>query len=306
MTTDSIRGDITLAPGTGAVYLAQAERSRLSRLLAAARAKPLGAISLVIIVVLVLTAALAPLLAPYGPYELGADIFQKPSAFHLMGTDEIGRDVFSRIIYGARISLLVGLLAVGMGTVVGSLVGLVSGYCGGWVDTVLQRFVDIIMAFPGLVLALVVISILGTGTVKSTLAIAVVIIPGAARVVRGVVLSVKERPFVEAARAMGCTGTQIVRRHVVPNVMAPVIILGSITLGNAILIEASLSFLGLGTPLPKPSWGAMLAGTGRRFMEVAPWLALFPGLAISITVLAFNMLGDAVRDLLDPRLRGSR
>lgn len=278
----------------------------LGGLLRSARRKPLGAVSLAVIVGLVLIAVLADVVAPYGPYELSADIFQSPGAYHLMGTDEIGRDVFSRVVHGARVSLFVGLIAVGLGTLVGSLIGLVSGYFGGALDAVLQRLVDIIMAFPGLVLALVVISILGVGTFKSTLAIAVVIIPGAARVVRGVVLSVKERPFVEAARALGCTDAQILRRHVVVNVVAPVIILASITLGNAILIEASLSFLGLGTPLPKPSWGAMLAGTGRRFMEVAPWLALFPGLAISLTVLSFNLLGDAVRDLLDPRLRGAR
>ncbi len=271
-----------------------------------ARRKPLGAISFLVLAGIVLAAVFADLLSPYSPYELTADTFQSPGTYHLMGTDEIGRDVFSRVLHGARVSLYVGLIAVGLGTMLGSLVGLVSGYFGGVLDTVLQRLVDVVMAFPGLVLALVGISVLGTGTFKSTVAIAVVIVPGAARVVRGVALSVKQRPFVEAARSMGCTEVQILRRHIVVNVIAPVIILASITLGNAILIEASLSFLGLGTPLPQPSWGAMLAGTGRRFMEVAPWLAIFPGLAISITVRAFNLLGDAVRDLLDPRLRGAR
>jgi peptide/nickel transport system permease protein len=290
--------------GRGAALSTQ--HSALSTVVRLARRKPLGAIAAVVLVVMALGAIFAGQLAPYSPYELSTDAFQRPSVYHLMGTDEIGRDVFSRVLYGARISLFVGLIAVGLGTMLGSLIGLLSGYFGGVTDTVLQRLVDVIMAFPGLVLALVVISILGTGTFKSTLAIAVVIVPGAARVVRGVVLSVKQRPFVEAARSMGCTEVQILRRHIVVNVVAPVIILASITLGNAILIEASLSFLGLGTPLPKPSWGAMLAGTGRRFMEVAPWLAIFPGLAISLAVLAFNLLGDAVRDLLDPRLRGAR
>jgi ABC-type dipeptide/oligopeptide/nickel transport system permease subunit len=306
MISDSVHGEVGLAPGAAVRGLGAAERSRASRLWQSARRKPLGAVSFVIIAVLLLAAVFADVLAPYGPYELSVDVFERPSAYHLMGTDEIGRDVFSRVVHGARISLFVGVVAVGLGTLAGSFVGLISGYFGGKLDTVLQRIVDIIMAFPGLVLALMVVSILGTGTYKSTVAIAVVLIPGAARVVRGVVLSVKERPFVEAARSMGCTDAQILRRHVIRNVLAPVIILASITLGNAILIEASLSFLGLGTPLQKPSWGAMLAGTGRRFMEVAPWLALFPGLAISITVLAFNLLGDAVRDLMDPRLRGSR
>jgi peptide/nickel transport system permease protein len=281
-------------------------RGRLGRLASQARQKPLGTVSLAVIFVLILSALLADYIAPYDPFALSSSIFQSPDVYHLMGTDEIGRDVFSRIIYGARISLYVGLVAVGLGTLGGSLLGMISGYFGGAVDSVLQRFVDMVQAFPGLVLALVVISVLGTGTTRSMLAIAVVLIPGAARVVRGVVLSVKERPFVEAARAMGCNDLQILRRHIVSNVIPPVIVLASITLGNAILIEAALSFLGLGTPLPQPSWGAMLSGTGRRFMEVAPWLAIFPGLAISITVLAFNLFGDAVRDLLDPRLRGSR
>ena len=272
-----------------------------------ARKKPLGAISALIVVGLVLVAIFAEVLAPYGPYELGVgENFESPSVFHLMGTDEIGRDVFSRVLHGARISLFVGVVAVVFGTALGALVGLVSGYFGGWVDAVLQRGVDIIMAFPGLVLALVVVSVLGVSTTKSMIAIAIVLIPGAARVVRGVVLTLKERPFVEAARALGANDTRILSRHIVVNTVAPVIILASITLGNAILIEASLSFLGLGTPLPKPSWGAMLAGTGRRFMEVAPWLAFFPGAAISLAVLSFNLLGDAVRDLLDPRLRGAR
>jgi peptide/nickel transport system permease protein len=272
----------------------------------AARRKPLGALSFAVIVLLVFLAAFAGVISPYGPYELGLDTLQGPGAYHLMGTDEIGRDVFSRVVHGARVSLYVGLIAVTLGTLGGSLIGLISGYFGGWTDSIIQRLIDIIMAFPGLVLALVVISVLGTGTTKSMVAIAVVLIPGAARVVRGVVLSLKERPFVEAARAIGGTHLHILRRHVMVNTVAPVIILISITLGNAILIEASLSFLGLGTPLPKPSWGAMLAGSGRRYMEQAPWLALFPGLAISLTVLAFNLLGDAVRDLLDPRLRGTR
>lgn len=271
-----------------------------------ARRKPLGAVSFVVIIFMIGAAIFAGQIAPYGPYELSIDTFQGPSAFHLMGTDEIGRDVFSRVLYGARVSLFVGLIAVVLGTLLGSFIGMISGYFGGLLDSTLQRLVDIIMAFPGLVLALVVISVLGTGTFKSTIAIAVVIVPGAARVVRGVTLAVKQRPFVEAARSMGCTEAQILRRHILTNVLAPVIVLASITLGNAILIEASLSFLGLGTPLPKPSWGAMLAGTGRRFMEIAPWLAIFPGLAISLAVLSFNLLGDAVRDLLDPRLRGSR
>ena len=200
-------------------------------------------------------------------------------------------------------SLWVGLLAVGIGTVAGTIVGLMSGYWEGWLDLVLQRVMDALMAIPALILALAIVSVLTPSTTNAMLAIAVVIIPGNSRIVRGAVLSAKQNPYVEAAQALGCRHRRILISHILPNVTAPILIIASIWLGNAILIEASLSFLGLGTQPPTPSWGLMLSSTGRAFMEQAPWLAIFPGLAISLAVLAFNLFGDALRDAWDPKLR---
>jgi len=268
--------------------------------------QPIGAIGTAIILVIVITAIFAPLIAPYDPIQISRDTFHSPSFSHIMGTDDLGRDVFSRVAYGARISLYVGIIAVIFGTLSGAVIGLVSGFFGGWVDLVIQRLVDAILAFPGIVLAMALVSVLGTNTTNALLAIAIVIIPTTARVIRGAVLSVKQNVYIEAAQAIGATPVRVMFRHVLPNVVAPILILVSASLGNAILIEASLSFLGLATQPPDPSWGLMLSGTGRRYMEQAPWLAIFPGLAISLTVLSFNMLGDVIRDVLDPRLRGSR
>ena len=268
--------------------------------------KPLGAASAIVIAVLALSALSAPYVAPYDPIGISIDTFQAPSSTHFFGTDDLGRDMFSRILHGSRISLYVGFLAVALGSVGGALVGLVSGFAGGWVDMVIQRIVDAVLAFPGIVLAMSLVAVLGTSTTNALLAIAIVIIPFQSRVVRGAVLSVKQNVYVEAALTIGASPQRIMIRHVLPNVVAPILILISASLGNAILIEAGLSFLGLSTQPPEPSWGLMLSGTGRRYMEEAPWLAIFPGLAIALTVLAFNLLGDVVRDVLDPRLRGSR
>ncbi len=271
--------------------------------------KPLGAISAVILCGLIATAALAPLIAPYDPYrfnlnERGLPIrLHPPDAKFLFGTDTHGRDMLSRIIYGARVSLIVGFLSVAIGTLAGTLIGLVSGYWEGSIDQALQRLVDTLMAFPGIVLALAVLSVLGQSLLNIILVIGLVIAPGASRVVRGTVLSVKHNTYVDAARAAGASSWRIILWHILPNVFAPILIIASVWLGNAIVIEAALSFLGLGTPPPTPTWGGMLSGEGRRSLETAPYLAIFPGLAISIVVLAFNMFGDAVRDLLDPRLR---
>jgi len=273
------------------------------------RRKPLGAISAVILCGLIATAALAPLIAPYDPYrfnlnERGLPIrLHPPDAKFLFGTDTHGRDMLSRIIYGARVSLIVGFLSVAIGTLAGTLIGLVSGYWEGSIDQALQRLVDTLMAFPGIVLALAVLSVLGQSLLNIILVIGLVIAPGASRVVRGTVLSVKHNTYVDAARAAGASSWRIILWHILPNVFAPILIIASVWLGNAIVIEAALSFLGLGTPPPTPTWGGMLSGEGRRSLETAPYLAIFPGLAISIVVLAFNMFGDAVRDLLDPRLR---
>jgi len=268
--------------------------------------KPLGAASAVLIVVLVLTAILADVLAPYDPLAAQPEIrLAAPSRAHPFGTDDIGRDVLSRIVYGARISLWVGLLAVGIGTLGGMIIGLACGYWEGRLDLVLQRVMDAVQAIPGLVLALAIVSVLKPNTTNAMLAIAMVIIPGNSRIVRGAVLSAKQNRYVEAAQALGCQQPRIVMSHILPNVTAPILIIASIWLGNAILIEASLSFLGVGTQPPDPSWGLMLSTTGRAFFEQAPWLAVFPGLAISLAVLGFNLFGDTLRDAWDPKLRRS-
>jgi peptide/nickel transport system permease protein len=278
--------------------------SRGTPLWAAMRRKPLGLAAAALLVVLVLTAVFADVLAPYDPLETRPEIrLQPPSRAHLFGTDDIGRDVLSRVIHGSRISLWVGLLAVGIGTVVGMIIGLACGYWEGRLDLALQRVMDAIMAIPGLVLALAIVSVLKPNTTNAMLAIAMVIIPGNSRIVRGAVLSAKQNRYVEAAQALGCRHPHILLNHILPNVTAPILVIASIWLGNAILIEASLSFLGLGTQPPEPSWGLMLSSTGRAFMEQAPWLAIFPGLAISLAVLAFNLFGDTLRDAWDPKLR---
>ena len=271
--------------------------------------KPLGAVSAAIVGALIAVALFAPVLAPRDPYAFNLDErglpvrMQAPSATFLLGTDPLGRDVLSRIVYGARVSLIVGFASVMIGTLLGTTLGLISGYWEGRVDQVIQRGVDTAMAIPGIVLALAVMSVLGQSLTNIILVIGLVIALGASRVVRGTVLAVKQQTFIDAAQACGASPGRIVLRHVLPNVFAPILIIGTVWLGNAIVIEAALSFLGLGTPPPTPTWGGMLSGEGRRNLETAPYLAIFPGLAISIVVLAFNMLGDALRDLLDPRLR---
>ena len=278
-------------------------------LLDIARRKPLGTAGAIVTLALIFAAVFAPVISPYDPYEFnltdqGLPVRQQaPSSEFLFGTDALGRDVLSRIIYGARVSLMVGFLSVALGTSVGTAIGVISGYWGGKVDQVLQRIVDTFMAFPGIVLALAVVAVLGQSLINIVLVIAIVIAPGSSRVIRGAVLAIKENVYIEAARSIGASDMRIAIRHILPNVVAPIIIIATVWVGNAIVIEAALSFLGLGTPPPTPTWGGMLAGEGQRNLENAPWLAIFPGLAISIVVLSFNMLGDALRDVLDPRLR---
>ena len=278
----------------------------LGELVTALRRNPLGVASAGIIVLLALTATFADVVAPYDPLAPQPEIrLSAPSRAHPFGTDDIGRDVLSRVIYGSRISLWVGLLAVGIGTIVGMLIGLVSGYWEGRLDMMLQRVMDAVQAIPGLLLALAIVSVLRPSTTNAMIAIAIVIIPGNSRIVRGAVLSAKQNRYVEAAQAMGCRHQRIILRHILPNVTARILIIASIWFGNAILIEASLSFLGVGTQPPEPSWGLMLSTTGRAFFEQAPWLAVFPGLAISLAVLGFNLFGDTLRDAWDPKLRRS-
>ena len=282
----------------------EVEIGRLRSLWATMCRKPLGAASAALILALVLTAILADAIAPYDPLAAQPAIrLAAPSWAHPFGTDDIGRDVLSRVIHGCRISLWVGLLAVGIGTLAGMAIGLVCGYCEGRTDLILQRFMDGIQAIPGLVLALAIVSVLRPSTTNAMIAIAMVIIPGNSRIVRGAVLSAKQNRYVEAAQAIGCRHPRIILSHILPDVTAPILVIASIWLGNAILIEATLSFLGVGTQPPTPSWGLMLSSTGRAFMEQAPWLAIFPGLAISLAVLAFNLFSDTLREAWDPKLR---
>ncbi len=277
---------------------------RTRALFIALKRKPLGAAAAALLLVIVLTAIFAEVLAPYDPLATQPEIrLAAPSWEHPFGTDDIGRDGLSRVIHGSRISLWVGLLAVGIGTAAGMIIGLLCGYCEGRVDLIFQRVMDAIQAIPGLVLALAIVSVLRPNTTNAMLAIAMVIIPGNSRIVRGAVMSAKQNRYVEAAQAIGCRHPRIILGHILPNVTAPILVIASIWLGNAILIEASLSFLGVGTQPPTPSWGLMLSSTGRAFMEQAPWLAIFPGLAISLAVLGFNLFGDTLRDAWDPKLR---
>jgi ABC-type dipeptide/oligopeptide/nickel transport system permease subunit len=266
--------------------------------------KPLGTLGLTIVLILILVALFAPFIATAQPNDIsGAARLKAPGAAHFFGTDDLGRDVFSRVVYGSRISIQVGVIAVGISTIIGALVGLLSGYLGGAVDMIFQRIVDALMAMPLLIFALAIVSALGPSIINVMLAVGLALAPGLSRVVRGSVITVREHLFIEAARSMGATDIRIVLRHVLPNVMAPIVVLATAGLGGAILAEGALSFLGVGTPPPAPSWGGMLSGSSRTYMETAPWLAIFPGLALTLTVLGFNILGDALQDYFDPRLR---
>lgn len=269
-----------------------------------ARRRPLGAIAALIILTLIVVSALAPWLAPHDPFKINpAGLLKAPSLQNWMGTDEYGRDVMSRIIWGSRVSLLVGLMSVALGTTTGAVIGLITGYFGGKVDHIVQRIMDVLMAIPGLILALAMVAALGASIHNVVLALSLTIIPGASRVIRSSAVSLRESMFVDAARNLGYSNLRIIFRHIMPNCVAPYIIIATSALGSAILSEAGLSFLGLGTPPPSPSWGGMLSGSAQRFMTEAPWLAVFPGLAITLVVFGFSFLGDALRDLLDPRLR---
>ncbi|HLZ72625.1 MAG TPA: ABC transporter permease [Dehalococcoidia bacterium] len=294
-------------PGTGAILglPESAGDRRLARYLQVARANPLGVFGGVLILVLIVVGILAPAIAPYPIDKFAGVPIKAPSAAHLFGTDKFGRDIFSRVVHGARISLEVGFFSVILGTLVGMIIGTISGYAGGLVDAVIQRSVDTAIAFPQLILLLIVIRVLGPSIVNVILVIAIGIVPGVARVVRGAVLSEARNAYVEAARATGASGARIVGRHLVPNVLPLTIVIATTLLGTAILAEASLSFLGLGITPPNPSWGADISAARNSF-PINTWSALFPGIAISLTVLGFNLLGDALRDILDPRLRGSR
>jgi peptide/nickel transport system permease protein len=295
-TPTSVRAGQELAVGAAP---RRVRRAQLVRRLLRHRGAVAG---FVVLAALLLIALLAPLIAPYDPIAVSRTTLKPPSAQHLMGTDNIGRDILSRVIYGTRISLRMGFIAVAIAAIFGTAIGVVAGTYGKIVDNVLMRFIDALMAFPGILLALTIAAVLGPGVFNAMIAVGVASIPTFARLVRSSVLQVKQTPYVESARAVGCTDFQMITRHILPNVLTPVLVLGTLGIAGAILIGASLSFLGLGAQPPTAEWGAMLS-QGRQFMRTAWWIMAFPGLAITITVMAANLVGDGLRDALDPRLK---
>ena len=271
-----------------------------------ARKKPLGAAGGVVMLVIVFTAVFAELVATHDPIATdAAHTLARPSGEHWLGSDHLGRDIYSRIVHGARVSLIVGVASTLLGSVLGGIIGLLSGYVGGKTDLIAQRLLDILQGLPLLVLALVMSASLGPSVQNVVIAISSPIVPRAARVIRSSVLSIREMQYVEAARAVGISHLRIAFRHILPNTMGPFIVLCTAQLGSAILTEAALSFLGLGIPEPYPSWGRMLSVSAAEYAQKAPHLVLFPGIAISVAVFGSNLLGDALRDTLDPRLRGA-
>jgi peptide/nickel transport system permease protein len=271
--------------------------------------QPLGALGLLVIIVMCLAAAFANLVAPYDPLTLDyVNLLAPPSWSHPLGTDSFGRDVFSRVIYGARTALAVGFLSSILGSTLGAIIGVASAYFGGRTDLIIQRIMDVLLSFPIIVLALTVVAVLGKNIVLGIdinliIAIGVPMVPKVARVVRSSALAIRELPYIDAARAAGFSHTRIIFRHIVPNVVAPYLIMLTAFVAQAILLEASLSFLGLGVTEPTPAWGLMLSGAAIDFYQQAPWMIIFPGVAISLAVFAFNLFGDSLRDSLDPKIK---
>ncbi len=289
--SETVGRDVHAGPSPGTYALRRLARSRSA------------IVGSVLLVVIALTAILAPIISPYNPIKTNQRVpLEPPGASHVMGTDRFGRDIFTRVLWGGRISLLVGLVSVGIAAFTGVTLGLVAGYYGGRTDSVIMRFVDILLAFPGILLALAVIATLGGGLRNLMIAVGISAIPDYVRIMRGTVLSLKEREFVLAARVVGCRDLAIIFRHIFPNTMAPLTVLATLRIAGAIITGSTLSFLGLGIQPPTPEWGNMLA-EGRGFLEHAWWVALFPGLAIMLAVFSINLLGDGLRDILDPRLR---
>jgi peptide/nickel transport system permease protein len=252
---------------------------------------------------LILAAIFAPLITTYDPIKIDPPSRTlPPSRDHWMGTDAFGRDIYTRVVYGARVSLPVGLIAVSIAATVGAILGLIAGYYGSWADGIIMRFIDILLAFPNIMLALIIVAILGPNIRNVMIAVGIGAIPSYTRLIRGQVLSARELLYVEAARVVGAPTSKIMYRHILPNVVSPVIVLGTLSVGSAILAAAGLSFLGLGAQPPRPEWGSMLAD-GRSFLSSHWWVATMPGIAIAVTVLSINMFGDGLRDILDPRIR---
>lgn len=266
------------------------------------RSERLGAVAAAVIVLLALAALLAPIVAPHDPLTQDRRAFMDaPSASYFFGTDDLGRDIFSRLLHGARISLYVGAMTVALSLVLGTTLGAISGYFGGFVDTVIQRFVDAVLAVPGLILALFIAALLGPSTRNVILALTILETPRFARIARGEMVQIRRQEYVEAAKVLGARPRWILLRHGVPNMAAPLVVVASLVFGQAIVAEAGLSFLGIGTPPPDPSWGLMLSQAS-RYLESAPWMVIFPGATLSAAVLAFNIFGDALRDYFDPKL----
>ena len=268
------------------------------------RTQPMAAAALLIIIAFVVLAALAPWVAPFGPTEQNRTAFQQPPGGQfLFGTDDLGRDVFSRVLYGARTSLLVSVITVVLSGTIGTAIGVVSGFFGGkWVDSLFQRVMDTVLAVPGLVLLLFIAAVLGPSIRNTIIALTFLIVPSFNRVARGEMLRIREEPYVEAARANGCSVARILFRHGLPNLFAPLVVVTTLLFAGVLIAESALSFLGIGTPPPTASWGRMLS-EGTRFLEISPWMVVFPGGALTLAVLAFNLLGDGLRDFLDPRTR---
>jgi peptide/nickel transport system permease protein len=280
------------------------KRTAWAAALSFVRRQPLGTFGLVIVVVMFLAGGLADWIAPFDPEENDfTAMMEAPSLVHWLGTDQFGRDIFSRLVFGARTALIVGFSSAVLGGVIGLVMGVASAYFGGWFDLIFQRVLDVLMAFPLIILALAVVAVFGTGVFNVIIAITIPLVPRCGRVVRASALAVREVPYVDAARALGFSHSRIVLRHMVPNVIAPFLILLSAFVGQAILAEASLSYLGLGVQEPVPAWGLMLQGGAEEYATTAPWIAVFPGVAIMLTVLGISLFGDALRDAIDPKLR---
>jgi len=277
-----------------------------------ARKQPLGLLGSLILLTMVILALLASSLAPFDPYEVHVRykyanpgvVLEETGQRFWFGADQLGRDTLSRLLYGARVSLYVSLVSVGLGVTLGALLGVISAFFGGKVDLLVQRLIDTIMAFPAIILALAIVSVAGASLRNVIVALIVLLLPASARVVRAQALATKEMDYMLAARALGAASWRLIFRHMVPNCVAPYIVFTTANLGYAVVVEAALSFLGVGTPPDVPSWGGMLSITGQKYIEVSPWLVFFPSLAVSLAVFGFNLLGDALRDALDPRLRG--
>jgi peptide/nickel transport system permease protein len=299
----------TAAPTRSAVLPAAGEAAERRRSLARGaldfcRRQPLGTIGLAIVLVMLVAAGFAEWIAPYDPEENDfAAMMEAPSWAHVLGTDQFGRDLFSRIVYGARTALAVGFVSAFVGGLAGLVLGVGSAYFGGLIDLLFQRVLDVLMAFPLIIMALAVVAVFGSGVYNVILAITIPLIPRCARVVRSSALAIREAPYVDAARALGFGHVRIILRHMTPNVVGPFLILLTAFVGQAILAEASLSYLGLGVQEPVPAWGLMLQGGAEEYATTAPWIAIFPGLAIALTVFGISLFGDALRDAIDPKLR---